>query len=280
MAQGRCYPLTLGGISVDWTDIDSLERCNSTDALWAQALQIFATMGFDYAIYLTVEGDRSHPHIHTNLPQIYEQLPSHRDPFLDHCCNSYEPQFTGTEFLSDHPYLEAEEMAFIREASAKTGFRAGIAIPVRLQGSDRFGGFNLGTARSRDSFIAHVTGKTDSLRFLCLIIHRRMEELRQTASSPAANPSEPDAEGAGFDRPLIAPPPAALTRLSPREREVLYLFSQGLTSKECAAVCKISPHTVSEYANSIYRKLNVRNRVEAIGVLAAAERTPDRNTQL
>ncbi|XHE53900.1 autoinducer binding domain-containing protein (plasmid) [Phaeobacter sp. BS34] len=109
---------------MDWTDIDSLERCNSTDALWAQALQIFATMGFDYAIYLTVEGDRSHPHIHTNLPQIYEQLPSHRDPFLDHCCNSYEPQFTGTEFLSDHPYLEAEEMAFIREASAKTGFRA------------------------------------------------------------------------------------------------------------------------------------------------------------
>ncbi|WP_405112840.1 autoinducer binding domain-containing protein (plasmid) [Phaeobacter sp. BS52] len=109
---------------MDWTDIDSLERCNSTDALWAQALQIFAIMGFDFAIYLTVEGDRSHPHIHTNLPQIYEQLPSHQDPFLDHCCNSYEPQFTGTEFLSDHPYLGAEERAFIQEASVKTGFRA------------------------------------------------------------------------------------------------------------------------------------------------------------
>ncbi|WP_260088682.1 hypothetical protein [Phaeobacter inhibens] len=114
---------------MDWTDIDSLERCNSTDALWAQALQSLRPWALTMPIYLTVEGDRSHPHIHTNLPQIYEQLPSHRDPFLDHCCNSYEPQFTGTEFLSDHPYLEAEEMAFIRGASAKTGFRAGIAIP-------------------------------------------------------------------------------------------------------------------------------------------------------
>ncbi|WP_405112843.1 helix-turn-helix transcriptional regulator (plasmid) [Phaeobacter sp. BS52] len=61
---------------------------------------------------------------------------------------------------------------------------------------------------------------------------------------------------------------------------MLYLFSQGLTSKECAAVCKISPHTVSEYANSIYRKLNVRNRVEAIRVLATAERTPDHDAPL
>ncbi|MEK0165767.1 LuxR C-terminal-related transcriptional regulator [Phaeobacter sp. A36a-5a] len=253
---------------MDWTDIDSLERCTSIAELWAQSLQVFAAMGFDYAIYLTVDGDRSHPHIQTNLPDIYQQLPSHRDPFLDHCCNSYEPQFTGAEFLADHPYLAAAETAFIRDASVMSGFRAGIAIPVRLQGSDRFGGFNIGTSLTRADFLAHVAGKTDSLRFLCMFIHRRMEELRQpAAAAPEQPPADAPAEAA-FNRSLIAPQSEALTRLSPREREVLYLFSQGLTTKECAAICKISPHTVSEYANSIYRKLNVRNRVEAIGVLA------------
>jgi len=44
----------------------------------------------------------------------------------------------------------------------------------------------------------------------------------------------------------------------------MFLFAQGLSTKEAAQVCNISPHTVSEYAKESYRKLGVRNRIEAV----------------
>ena len=52
----------------------------------------------------------------------------------------------------------------------------------------------------------------------------------------------------------------ALTR---RETEVIRELSQGLFYKEIAGKIFISPETVKKHVQSIYRKLGVRNRVEA-----------------
>jgi two-component system response regulator DesR len=52
--------------------------------------------------------------------------------------------------------------------------------------------------------------------------------------------------------------------ISPREREVLELVSQGATNREIAAQLHLSPHTVKEHTSALYRKLEVRNRAEAV----------------
>jgi DNA-binding NarL/FixJ family response regulator len=57
-------------------------------------------------------------------------------------------------------------------------------------------------------------------------------------------------------------PPA--NRLSEREREVLDLIASGATNREIAERLHISPWTVKEYTGAVYRKLDVRNRTEAV----------------
>ncbi|MBI4421277.1 MAG: response regulator transcription factor [Gemmatimonadetes bacterium] len=53
-------------------------------------------------------------------------------------------------------------------------------------------------------------------------------------------------------------------RLSPREREVLHLTVEGLTSKEIATRLGISPRTAEAHRAHLMHKLGVRNRVELI----------------
>jgi DNA-binding NarL/FixJ family response regulator len=55
----------------------------------------------------------------------------------------------------------------------------------------------------------------------------------------------------------------ATRRLSEREREVLSLMAAGATNREIADRLHLSQHTVKEYASSVYRKLEVRNRLQA-----------------
>ena len=57
---------------------------------------------------------------------------------------------------------------------------------------------------------------------------------------------------------------AAPTMLSEREREVLALIASGATNREIAGALFLSPHTVKEHTSAIYRKLEVRNRAEAV----------------
>ena len=52
--------------------------------------------------------------------------------------------------------------------------------------------------------------------------------------------------------------------LSDREREVLSLIARGATNREIAERLYLSPHTVKDHTSSLYRKLNVRNRAEAV----------------
>ena len=56
----------------------------------------------------------------------------------------------------------------------------------------------------------------------------------------------------------------AATPLSEREREVLGLIASGATNREIGARLYLSPHTVKEHTSAVYRKLDVRNRAEAV----------------
>jgi two-component system response regulator DesR len=52
--------------------------------------------------------------------------------------------------------------------------------------------------------------------------------------------------------------------LSEREQEVLEAIASGATNREIAGRLYLSPHTVKEHTSSLYRKLGVRNRAEAV----------------
>jgi two-component system response regulator DesR len=53
-------------------------------------------------------------------------------------------------------------------------------------------------------------------------------------------------------------------RLSEREQDVLDLIASGATNREIADQLHLSPWTVKEYTGTVYRKLEVRNRAEAV----------------
>lgn len=52
--------------------------------------------------------------------------------------------------------------------------------------------------------------------------------------------------------------------LSARERMIVLLMSNGLSNKEIARELRIAPETVKSHAKSIFWKLTVRSRAQAV----------------
>ncbi len=61
----------------------------------------------------------------------------------------------------------------------------------------------------------------------------------------------------------ITSPPEPHESLTEREREILILLAQGKSNKEIATQLFLSEKTVKHHISNIFRKLQVRNRVEA-----------------
>ncbi len=59
---------------------------------------------------------------------------------------------------------------------------------------------------------------------------------------------------------------AAAGALSPRERDVVSLAAQGLTSREIAEMLSLSRATVESHFRSAVRRLSARNRAHAIAL--------------
>jgi DNA-binding NarL/FixJ family response regulator len=59
-------------------------------------------------------------------------------------------------------------------------------------------------------------------------------------------------------------PDGIVETLTQRETQVLQLLSQGLANKQIALSLEISEHTVKFHVSSIYAKLGVTNRTEAV----------------
>jgi LuxR family maltose regulon positive regulatory protein len=56
------------------------------------------------------------------------------------------------------------------------------------------------------------------------------------------------------------------SQLSAREREVLQLVAQGLSSKGIGQRLALSPSTVNQHIKSIFNKLGVDTRAQAVSV--------------
>ncbi|HET6508121.1 MAG TPA: response regulator transcription factor [Baekduia sp.] len=67
-----------------------------------------------------------------------------------------------------------------------------------------------------------------------------------------------------FEPDTAATAGATRPPLTPREREVLELVATGATNREIAERLHLSPHTVKEHTSSLYRKLEARNRADAV----------------
>jgi DNA-binding NarL/FixJ family response regulator len=65
--------------------------------------------------------------------------------------------------------------------------------------------------------------------------------------------------------PILTRPAPALT---PRELEILTLFAEGLGNKTIAKQLGISEHTVKTHVTSVFAKLDVSTRAEAVAIAA------------
>lgn len=62
----------------------------------------------------------------------------------------------------------------------------------------------------------------------------------------------------------MGPPPDDDVAFTARERQVLELLAQGMTNDEIAATLFLSPNTVPGYRKSLFAKLGVHSKIEAV----------------
>lgn len=62
-----------------------------------------------------------------------------------------------------------------------------------------------------------------------------------------------------------------LSDLTPQQYKVLQMFGEGLLNKQIAYDLDVSEATIKAHATAIFRKLNVRNRTQAVIALAQLE---------
>jgi DNA-binding CsgD family transcriptional regulator len=79
----------------------------------------------------------------------------------------------------------------------------------------------------------------------------------------AVEPGDPPRQHAALAGPAEAVEPL-VEPISPREMEVLRLIAQGLTNAEIAARLVLAQSTVKTHINSLYGKLGVQGRVQAL----------------
>jgi len=81
----------------------------------------------------------------------------------------------------------------------------------------------------------------------------RMMRFFQENAGPLAGASQPEPDGTRLPEDL-----------SEREREILGLIAEGYSNKEIAVRLTLSPHTVRNHITSIFSKLQVADRAQAI----------------
>jgi PAS domain S-box-containing protein len=69
------------------------------------------------------------------------------------------------------------------------------------------------------------------------------------------------------DRPEQRPLPAALSRFTPRQREIIMLVARGCRNREIAKSLSLGEQQIKNYLRGIYREINVASRAELLSWL-------------
>jgi len=141
-------------------------------------------------------------------------------------------RLTPARFEPDHPY---------KRFAAEWGIGKGVGVPM-TQGREVAGYIALyGEAD-------FPPGQELALQVLCYQLFTQVRQARVRAS------------GLPLNLPQLPP-------LTPREREVMQMSANGMTSVEIADRLGLSPRTVNQHVDNVAEKLGTRNRTHTIAEL-------------
>jgi DNA-binding NarL/FixJ family response regulator len=122
----------------------------------------------------------------------------------------------------------------------------------------------LRTRLAPDAFDVVGQGLVADVRSGLTVIPRAVDALLLTPQAQAHERVSTASSVTRGVRPLAATDEPLLEQLTPRERTVLALVADGLPNREIAHELEISEHTVKFHLASIFGKLAVSSRTEAV----------------
>ncbi|AWM91890.1 helix-turn-helix transcriptional regulator [Pseudomonas sp. 31-12] len=165
------------------------------------------------------------------------------------------------------------ELDFIDDKSARTRLFAALEKAGSLDRVDV-------RIRRKDSTLIECTVSADTVNIqdnpCYLLVLMNITERKRTELELVAAIEEVMKDASWFTRTLIEKlanvkninspqlPSVSFTDLTARERDVLGLICEGLADKEIAARLKLAPNTVRNHVSTVYSKLDVHSRSEAI----------------
>ncbi|MDN3919232.1 helix-turn-helix transcriptional regulator [Roseateles violae] len=175
-----------------------------------------------------------------NTPQAYiEQSLDPGDSARDPVNQLFKK--LSVPFIYDQALYLKENAVDLWERQAQFGYRAGVCVALHLGNGKHF---LLGM--DRDQALPSEDGQ----------LVRMMADLQLLAVH---------AQSAAME--VLTPPRIdSLKGLSPREKEVLRWAMEGKSVEETALICHCSASTVSYHMRSIFKKLNVTKKQQAIAL--------------
>ncbi|MHC8367128.1 PAS domain S-box protein [Pseudomonas sp. ZT5P21] len=165
------------------------------------------------------------------------------------------------------------EIDFIYDAGARTRLFATLEKTGSLDRIDV-------RVRKKDSELIECSISADTVNIqdnpCYLVVLMNITERKRTELELVAAVEEVMKDASWFSRTLIEKlanvksvnspklPSISFTELTARERDVLGLICEGLADKEIAARLKLAPNTVRNHVSTVYSKLDVHSRSEAI----------------
>lgn len=191
----------------------------------------------------------------TQLPVLVRELPDHRSTVMRRVI----------EFLGPSEYLVAPIVHSGRVVGLLHADRASSRTPLTEMDRELLWLFATGLGWAlRDAAVAHyydtpagIAGGPSDL------VEARLARLVHDLATGPGGWAEGELPPRSDDR---------LTRLTPREREVLVLLASGASNSAIATTLVVSEATVKSHVRSVLRKLEVSNRTEAVARYHALSR--------
>ena len=165
------------------------------------------------------------------------------------------------------------QLAFIDDSAARTRLLTALEKTGRIDRVDV-------RVRKKDAEVLECAVSADTVNIhdksCYLLVLMDITERKRTELELVAAIEEVMKDASWFSRTLIEKlanvkkvnspqlPSVSFTDLTARERDVLGLICEGLADKEIAARLKLAPNTVRNHVATVYSKLDVHSRSEAI----------------